>query len=250
MSNYMSCPNFNVSHPLLILTALILSTLISFQSIASTTQQTNIEASTGHSIYFSVNESQRVDNDLVSITFRYVAQAATAELVMQSINQKMQAAIQVLKRFPKMETQTSQYQVRPIYNKQQIITHWQGQQNLTISTANQAGLPKLLAQLQPYLNYQSMRFHVSEETQKFIKNNLLKKALTNYQEKAKYIASSFGATHYQLLETRIDTPNLPVPYINNVMRSANVMSEAAIPVMEAGKSDVKVQITGKILIPH
>jgi len=237
--------------PILILLKIILLNLTLF-SAQATAINTNIAEQTnqGHTLHFSVTETQRVDNDLVSITFRYVAQAPTAELVMQSINQKMQAAIQVLKKFPQMEAQTSQYQVRPAYNKSNVITHWQGQQNLTINTANRAGLPRLLAQLQPYLNYQSMRFHVSEETQKQIKDQLLTKALLNYQAKATFIAKSFGATNYQLIETHIDTPNLPKPYADNSIRSARVMNEMAIPVIEAGKSDVSVHIRGKILIPY
>ncbi|MEA3406260.1 MAG: SIMPL domain-containing protein [Pseudomonadota bacterium] len=222
----------------------------SSSSLAHTSTETSSKVEQGHTIHFSVSENQRVDNDLVAITFRYVAQAPSGELVMQLINQKMQAAVRILKNFPQMETQTSQYQVRPVYSKKQIITHWQGQQNLTITTENRAGLPKLLAQLQPYLNYQSMRFHVSEETQKEIKDKLLVKALKNYQSKAKKIAASFGADHFQLIETRIDTPNLPSPRNDTYMRSAQIMSESVMPTVEGGKSDIRVHISGKMFIPH
>lgn len=240
-------------YPFSKLSGMITATLLAFILFSTSSMaHTSIDSAQaqGHTIHFSVSESQRVDNDLVAITFRYVAQAPSGELVMQSINQKMQAAIRILKNFPKMETQTSQYQVRPVYSKKQIITHWQGQQNLTITTANRAGLPKLLAQLQPYLNYQSMRFHVSEETQKEIKDKLLTKALNNYQRKAKQIAASFGANHFLLIETRVDTPNLPSPRQDTYLRSASMMSEQALPAVEGGKSDIRVHISGKILIPH
>jgi len=246
-----TCTAFRPSHSLLLFKALLVSLFFySSPGFAHSSTEKVVNESKGHTIHFNVSESQKVANDLVAITFRYVAQAPTGEQVMQQINKKMQAAIRILKNFPNMETQTSQYQVRPVYSKKQIITHWQGQQNLTITTANRAGLPKLLAQLQPYLNYQSMRFHVSEETQQSIKTNLLTKALQSYQNKAKFIARSFGAEHFQIIETRIDTPNLPSPRNETYLRSAQVMSESVMPAIEGGKSEVRVQVSGKLYIPH
>ncbi len=243
--------NFSSTKFLVVLSALFINLgLFSPSVMAHTAANTEDAAEQGHTIHFNVSESERVDNDQVSITFRYVAQAPSGELVMQLINQKMQAAVRILKNFPQMETQTSQYQVRPIYNKKQIITHWQGQQNLTITTANRTGLPKLLAQLQPYLNYQSMRFHVSKETQKEIKNKLLSRALKSYQNRAKQIARSFGADHFQLLETHIDSPNLPSPRADNYLRAHAMSETASMPAMSAGKSEVRVHISGKIFIPH
>lgn len=204
----------------------------------------------GHSIHFSVTESNRVDNDLVAVTFRYVTQAPTAELVMQAINKKMQAAHQALKGVNTIEVQTAQYHVNPVYDKNRVITHWQGQQSITVRTANQAGLPKLLEKIQPFLSYQSMSFYVSEDKQQQAKDQLLDKALKQYQTKAKHIAASFGAKHYQLIETRIDLPNQAMPYRENTMMTARAMSDMAAPVLEAGKSELRVQITGKLFIPH
>jgi len=212
--------------------------------------QANDDQERGHSIHFAVTENARVDNDLVAVTFRYVTQAPTADLVMQAINQKMQAANQVLKGVNDIELQTGQYNVNPVYDKKLVITHWQGQQSLTIRTANQAGLPTLLEKIQPFLTYQSMRFSVSDAKQQQAKTQLLDKALKHYQTKAKHIAQSFDAKHYQLVETRIDLPNQGQPYAENYMSTARVMSDMAAPVMQAGKTELRVQITGKIFIPH
>lgn len=205
---------------------------------------------TGHAIHFAVTESARIDNDLVAVSFRYLTQAPTADLVMQAINQKMQAANNVLKDIKHIEVQTGQYNVNPVYDKKRVITHWQGQQSLTIRTANQAGLPTLLEKVQPFLTYQSMRFSVSDAKQKQAKAQLLDKALKQYQLKAQHIADSFGAKHYQLTETRIDLPNHSQPYAESYMRTTRVMSDMAAPVIQAGKTELNVQITGTIWIPH
>lgn len=242
-------PTANLKRTLTIMTLTLGLGLFSFQVSASNAP---IAEPTGHSIYFTINESERVENDVASITFHTIKQAPNAELVMLQINEKMQAAHNALKNFSDLELQTSQYQVNPSYNKDQVITHWQGQQSLTIITENQAGLPKLLETLQPYLSYQSMRFYVSDKTQKSAKDQLLNKALRSYQDRAKQIAGGFGTQRYQLVETRIDLPDLATPYAENYLRSArsNVMSDSVAPVVEAGKSEVSVQITGKIVLPH
>jgi len=208
------------------------------------------DGANSHIIHFSVSESARIDNDLVAVTFRYVTQAPTADLVMQAINQKMQAANEVLKDVKRIEVQTDQYNVNPVYDKNRIITHWQGQQSLTLHSVNQAGLPKLLEKLEPYLNYQSMRFYVSDAVQQQAKDQLLDKALKQYQSKAQRIAESFGAKRYHLLETRIDLPNQATPYAESYVRTARVMSDMAAPVLQAGKTELNVQITGKISIAH
>lgn len=221
--------------------------LLSLQANASEPSQ---KEPNGHSLYFTVTENTRVDNDVVSVTFHSIAQAPTADLVMQEINQKMQSARKALHNPADLQLQTSRYQVNPRYNKDQVITHWQGQQSLTITTQNQAGLPKLLKSLQPHLSYQSMQFYVSDKAQQHAKKSLLNSALKNYQAKAKQIAASFGAKNYLLIETRIDSPDLATPYTKNYLRSAQVMSDSVSPVVETGKSDISVIISGKILIPH
>lgn len=221
-------------------------------SLQATANSSFKKETNGHTVYFTVSESERIENDVASVTFHTIVQAPNADLVMQEINKKMQAARLALKGFSDLELQTSQYQVNPSYNKNQVITHWQGLQSLTIRTENQAGLPKLLETVQPYLSYQSMRFYVSDKTQQHTKKQLLNKALKNYQVKAKQIANSFGAQQYQLIETRIDAPNLTTHYANNYLRSssANIMSDSVAPVIETGKSEVHVNITGKIVLPH
>jgi len=202
-----------------------------------------------HTLHFSVTEQARVSNDSVAITFAHLAQAPTAEAVMAQINQKMQQAQNELRPFTEIEIQTSHYQVHPFYDKSQMITHWQGQQNLTIQTENQAGLPKLLAQLQPLLMYQSLRFYVSNRAQAQASKDLLSKALKHYQAKAQRIANTLGAQSYRLLETHITSNQPAVPYRTTALRSTRLNDEShSEPLLEAGKTEMSVHISGTMVI--
>jgi predicted secreted protein len=204
----------------------------------------------GHQVQFSISESQDIDNDTLSIVFSKVAQGRSAQIVANEINLKMQGAIAALKKTPEISRQTSQYHIRPVYNKQQIISHWTGSQNLTITLKNQPDLIKALTELQPYLAYQSMQFSVSVERKTDIMNKLTTKAIQSFQKKAALIALGFNAQNYRILETHINTPNIrPIAssYASNRMLAAESI---APPALSAGKTKLKVDISGTLQLAN
>ncbi|MDG6774839.1 SIMPL domain-containing protein [Thiomicrorhabdus sp. ZW0627] len=207
-----------------------------------------------HRIHFSVSQAAQVDNDIVEIQFQHIAQAATAEQVMQEINEHMQSAMEILNDYQsddgvKLQIQTSQYRVYPAYNKQQIITHWRGQQSLTITSKNSAGLSKILSRIQPILSYQSTHFRISEHKKQEWISKLTSDALQRYQHQAKKIAHSFGTEQYKLLETNIQSPSYSQPPIQPYLRAA-AMAEQAAPVMESGSSELRVRVEGTLQIDN
>lgn len=217
---------------------------LGFQSMAYA-QNDDTHSKPLHQVHFSISQAQQLDNDVAEIRFHHIAQAPSAEGVMQEINQHMQAALKVLETQPDIKLQTSPYQVYPAYNKQQIITHWKGRQSLILTTEKLAGLPKLLTQLQPYLSYESTQFRISEETRQKALVSLTQQALQRYQKQAELIAQSFGNPHYQLVKTQIHSPSSihpPRPYL----QAARTMSEAAAPVIESGQSELRIQIDGTL----
>ncbi len=64
-----------------------------------------------------------------------------------------------------------------------------------------------------------MTFGVSEaRRQKFI-NQLTQEAIQAYQQKASLIAKEFQTSQYSIIETRINRPQFPTTYSNNVYQS-------------------------------
>lgn len=204
---------------------------------------------TGNKVYFSISESQKIDNDILIITLKASAQARSASMVMEKVNRKMQMAIVSLKKYPDIEVQTSQYRVHPIYNKGETIRHWNGGQSLIVTLDAQSKQLKVLTNLQEHLAYQSMHFKISAEKKQKSVQQLTLTALKTFQQQAKLIANAFGSAHYQLLETRI---NPPLPQTNPqhaTFSNRMVMAESmTAPAIESGQSILTVNISGVLLL--
>lgn len=208
------------------------------------------ETHSGNKVGFSITETQNVANDTITMTFNRVAEGMSPQAVANEINQQMQAAVKALKAYPEIITQTSQYNIHPVYKKQ-IISHWRGQQSLVLTLENLPGLVKVLTKIQPYLAYQSMQFGVSEELKQRTLTQLTDKAIHHFRNQANRIAQGFQAPSYKILETHINTNNgyIPQPmYARSEM--AMMASDMATPTVKAGESKINVTISGVILLPN
>ena len=205
----------------------------------------------GNKIYFSISESQKMDNDSLTITLNASAQARSANVVMEKINRKMQTAIASLKAYPEIEVKTSQYQVHPIYNKGETIKNWRGSQSLIITLDAQSKQLNVLSKLQEQLTYQSMKFNISAKQKQKAMQQLTLIALKTFQQQAKIIANAFDVSNYQLLETRINTPHSQARTQNINFTSRMVMAESmTAPAIESGQSTLTVNVSGILLLPQ
>ncbi|WP_321326102.1 SIMPL domain-containing protein [Thiomicrorhabdus sp.] len=204
----------------------------------------------GNRVSFSISEMQNVPNDIISMTFNRVAEGISPQAVANEINRQMQSAIKALKPYPDIIVKTSQYSIQPVYTKK-VISHWRGQQSLVLTLENKPGLVKVLTKIQPYLAYQSMQFGVSDALKHKILGKLTDKAILQFRDQASRIAHGFNVPSFKILETRINTPNSFQPrpmYANSEM--AMMSSKMAAPVVEAGQSQITVNISGTILLPY
>jgi predicted secreted protein len=233
--------------PLLLIFTLSTASLLSPSVMAQTVTNQNNEIQ-GNQVHFSISESQDISNDKLTIVFNRVAQGISAQMVANEINLKMQEALGALKKQPDVKSQTSQYNIRPVYNKQQIISHWTGSQSLTITLENKPDLITVLSDLQPYLAYQSMQFGVSTELKADVMQKLTMKAIQSFQKQASMIAQGFHAPDYRILETHINSPYTP-PITHGYASNRMLASESmAPPAVSAGESTLQVVISGVLLL--
>jgi len=236
---------------LLLSTTFIASPILANQNFLPPPESPSNSLPMGNKVYFSISESQKMDNDILIITFKASAQARSANKVMESINYKMQTAMASLKKFPDIEVQTSQYRVQPIYNKGETIRHWNGSQSLIVTLDAHSKQLKVLTELQEHLAYQSMRFKVSAEKKQKAIQQLTLTALQTFQQQAKLIANAFGSARYQLLETRINPPYPQANTQHTTFSSRMVMAESmTAPTIESGQSTLTVNISGVLLLPQ
>ncbi|WP_130536612.1 SIMPL domain-containing protein [Thiomicrorhabdus indica] len=203
----------------------------------------------GHQVNFSYEEVMQLENDLMELQFAAIAEGESSADVSLKINKMMQKAKTILQNADVESLQTGNYQVSPVYGKNRVISHWRGQQTLTLSAKTDANLDKVLTQLQQPLAFQSMSFTLSNEKRQKAEATLLKTVIEGYQAKASVIAKGFGHQNYRLIKTDIQ-PHASAPvvrYKTPMVMEARVASSSA-PYQEQGNSDVRVRITGSLLL--
>ncbi|MDG4812078.1 SIMPL domain-containing protein [Hydrogenovibrio sp. 3SP14C1] len=231
-------------HPLIVLLCLTSLFFTPFSQAGDTLLQFN-------QVTFSVTESQRVENDFVSVHFIAQAEEKTAQAVQRQINQKMHQAQTILNRYPEITVSTQNYRVMPVYNEHKKIQHWKGQQTLHLSLKNQPGLAEILTKVQPYLNYNDIRFSVSESQREQTMTSLLKRALARYQSQAKVIADAFGQSTYRITQTQIQHTTPTPPFERSLSAYASkVASTQAAPIIETGDTRLSITVSGRVLISN
>ncbi|GKT11940.1 MAG: hypothetical protein ISEC1_P0913 [Thiomicrorhabdus sp.] len=234
------------------LRALLPTFILLFMALSTQVSANNdvIKKPQGNQVHFSISESEQINNNIVSVSFRKQTQASSAQSVTREINIAMADAVALLKKYPDITPQTSQYNIRPVYNKNRVISHWMGSQTLTITFNNQPKLLAALTELQALLSYQSMQFSVSAANRQTALNKLMLKAIKHFQQQADIIAQSFSSAQYKILETRINMPS-PSPFRQGPPPARMMMAEStSAPAVEAGKSRLQVQISGILLLPY
>jgi len=200
-----------------------------------------------HKIHFSITEQTQIRHDQIVVQFSAQAQADNAQAVSQHINHSMRQGLSQLNPQERKLTQTGNYSIRPQYNRAGVITHWHGQQQLTLTLPINLDVSDMLSRLQSTLTYQSMQITLSHDTWTQAETELIERALKRYQAQAKLIAASFGQTQYKLEETHIQTQQ-PVQAFPQARMALTTASNENTPIIEAGEKTLSVTISGLLSI--
>lgn len=205
----------------------------------------------GHSVNFQINEQMNAENDMLQLSLQSIQEAPNSKDAINQINRQMAQALQALEALgldkSQLQLNSGNYQINPVYNKQRQISHWRGQQTLAIEVYDLALVSKVLSAAQKHLTYQSMQFGLSTERRQQLSQQLLVKALKNYQQQAELIAEQLGAQRYQLLQTNINSSRaIPLARMAYAAPAAMEMADAAVA---SGSSEVKITVSGTLFIP-
>ncbi len=198
-------------------------------------------------VSFQVEVGRDVENDRVTAVLTVTAEALEPSKLADTINRSMAWALEQAKPHPAVKARSGAYQTHPVYENKKIA-RWRGRQELQLESQDVDRLSELIGTLQGRLHMQSLQFSVSPDTRRQVENELIKQALTAFQQRAEIIRSSLGAQGYSLVEVNVHTggQDRPIPVVR--AEAASVMSRASVtpPAMEQGTSRVGVEARGKI----
>lgn len=195
-------------------------------------------------VNLSAERSRQVENDVMVVVLRTVAEADRAADAARKVNEQQAWADEIIKSVKAVSYRTMQYQTRPLYQNRQL-TGWSVSQQIRLESSDIEGLTSLVGTLQERLQVSSMQFEISPDRRQKETDALTVEALQAFRDKAGLISQTLGAGDYRLVTISVQENNHPAPLYRAQAEAMAVQAQAP-PVVEAGDSAVMVNISGSI----
>lgn len=218
--------------------------------VALFAQAAHAEPTGYNQISFNVEANQEIDNDEVTATLYKKAQATTPKQIATELNTAMNQALNIAKRYPTVTATTGVQNTYPQYNEDGKIIGWTGTISVDLKSNDFAKTSELVAKLQENLVVQNIQFGVSEQKQKQLEKELIKKASLQFKEQAQSLTETWGMSGYKIVNVSINTNGGYRPQPVMMMRDTAAKSGVPAQNFEAGNTSLSVSANGTIeLIP-
>lgn len=148
---------------------------------------------------FSAEASRKVDNDQTNATMTKIFQNKSSSEVASQINETLNRAIVISKKYPQVQVSTGNQSTYPQYDKNQKINGWTGNASLNLKSTDTVAISKLIAELQSFMTLDGINFSVSDDTRKKVEKELMIEASKNFQAQAQALLPAWNARDYQLV---------------------------------------------------
>jgi len=196
-----------------------------------------------------------IANDEVVINYRIEQESKDAKSVRQYVNRVSGLIQKRLKDVDGVTLKTTGRNMQPVWqhrpNKPRERTGWRMTQTGQVISKKLDAVPDWLAAIEDAgAHLSGLQFRISAATSQEVQGRLLLQAIAIFREKASVIASGIGASSFKVirLNTASQTPRSPM-YASDMPMMARSMKSAAAPALSAGKSLVKINISGEIETP-
>ena len=188
---------------------------------------------------------QEIPNDQMTAILATEHEGKDATAIAEHVNEDMQWALEIIKRYPFAESRTTNYQTYPVYNKQ-IIIGWRASQQVEIKSTSIRELSELIGKLQDKLQVKQMYFSPTDETRKKFEDQLIEEALEAFKNRVAIVKKHMDNMDHRILNININTGGYqpPTPYERSGMMKSMAMEAA--PAVEAGTSKIIVTVNGSV----
>jgi len=195
----------------------------------------------------SASASGEAANDLMRVTVVAQDEGEDSAELQSQVNANMQWAISRLRPYTQIDVKTQDYQTFPKYDKKRKnVIGWRASQSLNLETTDVKSAGDAIRTLQERLQVTSIQFQPTESTRSAVEDQLINEALDAFKQRASLIRSNIGAPGYNLLDINVQTgAAFSQPQFRTESYSVR-SSSVAEPALEAGSSQITVNVSGRI----
>lgn len=190
-----------------------------------------------------------VQQDLLMITMSTSKDGADAAAVQTQLKTALDAALAEAKKTAQpgqMDVRTGAFNMYPRYSRDSKITGWQGTTELVLEGRDFARISAAAGKINT-LTLGQVSFALSREARAKVEGEAQAQAIERFKAKASEISKNFGFSGYSIREVSVNANDQGFAPRGRaeMMQAKSMSSDAPVPV-EAGRSNVVVQVSGSV----
>ncbi len=198
-----------------------------------------------NTVNLQAQAEREIPNDQMIVLLATEHEGSDTASLAAKINSDMQWALEQIKKYSNVESQTKSYQTYPTYRKQ-IIIGWRASQQIEIKSENIAALTELVGKVQEKLQVKQMSFNPTRETRVRFENELLEEAMQAFLARVEIVKKHMPVKNHRIINLNINTGGYRPPVVHAQMAMMKSMEMASAPSVEAGKSKITVTVSGSV----
>ena len=202
-------------------------------------------------ISFSTEVTKDVDYDVMEVTLFVKEENKNLKELNQTINQKVNAALEVLKKQSAVEVKKNTRSTQVRYDSKGKQSGWIERADLVLESKDFVVLSQVISDLNDTFAITDVVQKLSKEAAVKFEDEMIKSALAQFQHKAQLIQTSLNANGYEVVNLNLDSRN-EMPYFDRRMMPVAKMnsfsSEAAdeVNLDNNGKAELKASVSAQI----
>jgi len=196
---------------------------------------------------FQSEVKEEIQNDEVRASLYKKAQATDSKTLATTLNNTINSAMKIAKRYPSVTVSTGQQSTYPRYDKNDKIIGWTGQANIDLKSTDFAATSQLIADLQETLVMDNLNFGVSDTKKTALEQKLMTEASRAFQQQAKNLTRAWDARSYRVVNVNLNTgSNYPRPMYSAMAMKSPSADSVPSQNFESGNSTISVTANGTI----
>lgn len=199
-------------------------------------------------VSLAVSVNKEVENDVFKAVLSVSKETEDSNLSSsyEQVNQSVEKAFKITKKYKSIEVETRSNSTQPVYVRGKI-EGWRINYSIELTSKKRTKLADLVGELQSFMKLDNMQFLVSDELRKRTEDQLITKAILEFNQRADIITRAQKKKLFTLLQMNINNSHQPVQRYSAAPEQA-YMSVKSVrpPPIKTGKQKITVSITGTI----
>lgn len=202
-------------------------------------------------ISFSTEVTKEVDYDVMEVTLFIKDENKNLKELNQTINQKANAALEVIKKQSAVEIKKNTRSTQVRYDSKGKQSGWIERADLVLESKDFVALSQVISDLNDTFAIADVVHKLSKEATAKFEDEMIKDVLAQFQHKAQLIQTSLNAKGYEILNLNLDSRN-ELPYFEGRMmplaKASAFASENAdeVNLDSHSKAELKATVSAQI----